>query len=149
MRRDPGASRKWSAAYEKTSKVGPHHTMFLVKREPKSSLAAVSAAPKSEYTRTGSYLGAWEGNKRSGVGVQVYAKDGSRYEGSWANDQREGEGSLFVERKAAGGAKLQALSYKGEWCGGVRHGRGKQFYANGDVCVRVLTKDSNFMKKTF
>lgn len=134
---DPGASNKWAIAYEKTSKTGNHFSMYNVKPNPKTALSSLSTVPHSDYTRTGSYQGSWEGNKRHGVGTQVSIKDGSRYEGEWNNDERDGRGSLFVQRKdtlaGASSSSTLVLSYKGEWRGGLRHGRGEHYYANGDV----------------
>ncbi len=141
---DPSASNKWALAYEKTSKTGNHFAMYNVKPNAKTALSSISSVPHADYTRTGSYQGSWEGNKRHGVGTQVFTKDGSRYEGEWNNDERDGRGSLFVQRKdnLAGGASSSSattttttlvLSYKGEWRGGLRHGRGEHYYANGDV----------------
>ena len=132
----PGESNKWALAYEKTSKTGNHFAMYNVKPNPKTALSAISSAPHSDYTRTGSYKGSWESNKRHGVGTQVFTKDGSRYEGEWNNDERDGRGSLFVQRKdtpTGGSSTTLVLSYKGDWRGGLRHGRGEHYFPNGDV----------------
>jgi hypothetical protein len=53
----------------------------------------------------GLYLGNWKNDKRHGVGKQeyysmnednVYAPDGSSYDGNWENDHYQGEGILTL-----------------------------------------------------
>lgn len=60
------------------------------------------------------YKGNWDGEIRTGKGVQVY-KDGSKYEGEWKDDKRNGSGKTFY----SDGSK-----YEGEWKDDKRHGSG-------------------------
>ena len=60
--------------------------------------------------------------KRHGSGVRVYP-DGSRYEGGWAGDQRQGFGVLV-------GGGDRGLRYEGGWRADARHGPGVESYGN-------------------
>jgi hypothetical protein len=49
------------------------------------------------YLNTGDfYLGSWHQDKRHGFGVQFY-KSGEHFEGTWANDCREGDDQCVLD----------------------------------------------------
>jgi hypothetical protein len=99
-----------------------------------------------EFSLTGTYLGEWEGDKRSGRGVQIF-RSGEKYDGEWADGKRTGVGIMYrcivpgVFEKTYEGGWLEGRwegsgvvedavgRYEGEFSGGVRHGRGVQRYA--------------------
>jgi hypothetical protein len=47
-----------------------------------------------EFSLTGTYLGEWEGDKRSGRGVQIF-RSGEKYDGEWADGKRTGVGIMY------------------------------------------------------
>ena len=121
--KDPEAFDRKRRAVARTYKAGEHRVQFFVRRAPpapRGSARAALAAGAPEYTPRGTYLGDWEADtatqstrgwssKRWGVGTQVFA-DGSRYEGSWFDNQQNGEGKLFVSRSSGGGSSSNSSS---------------------------------------
>lgn len=62
------------------------------------------------------YAGEWVDDQRHGLG-SFFQDDGSRFEGNWANNKREGDGRMVY------GADRSV--YEGQWSGNVRSGRGR------------------------
>ncbi|MEN2498309.1 MAG: hypothetical protein MHMPM18_002611 [Marteilia pararefringens] len=62
------------------------------------------------------------------------------YEGLWKNDQREGNGKLYLatllpheKLQSEKGYAERVLIYDGNWTKDKKHGNGRQCYLNGDV----------------
>ncbi|KAH9273091.1 hypothetical protein BASA83_004668 [Batrachochytrium salamandrivorans] len=94
---------------------------------PGDSMFASSSSkkPTVDDTRVGLrkvYAGAWEKDKRHGVGTFFYDA-GNVYEGSWVSNQREGWGRMMYADQSV---------YEGEWHAEHRHGQGILQLANGD-----------------
>eukprot|EP01051_Picozoa_sp_SAG22_P000536 SAG22_NODE_15_length_32914_cov_20.713546_10_plen_1879_part_00 len=70
------------------------------------------------------YRGGWKKDKMSGMGTYIEA-NGNRYDGIWANGQRQGRGTArYVE---------EGERYVGIWMRNLRHGRGRHYYGDGTV----------------
>ena len=61
------------------------------------------------------YEGEWKGDVKDGVGTLVFA-DGARYEGNFANDKASGFGKIV---------HANGDVYEGEWQNEQAHGKGK------------------------
>lgn len=61
------------------------------------------------------YIGEWKDGYRDGIGDAVFA-DGSTYSGTWAQDQRHGEGTFTSPHGSE--------KYVGQWCHGMKDGAG-------------------------
>lgn len=91
------------------------------------------------------YNGEWLDGKRSGLGVHTLPC-GSRYEGSYLNDKKHGNGVYewfdgdtyngeWKDGKMHGTGVFRVTTganYVGEWQHGKKHGQGVHTYANGD-----------------
>ena len=69
------------------------------------------------------YEGSWKNDKRNGEGTYYY-QSGAYYKGSWVDDQKEGKG-IFDWKDGS--------KYEGYWVEDKEHGHGKFVSANGDV----------------
>ena len=70
------------------------------------------------------FVGEWRGSgERHGQGSYIWAADGSRYDGGWVRNQREGPCGRM--RYANGDV------YQGEWRADKRWGRGAMYFAGG------------------
>ena len=88
------------------------------------------------------YSGTWLNNQISGLGTYTWP-NGDRYEGSFRNGQPNGHGTMYW---------TEGRKYAGKWRGGLRHGKGKQWDADGnrikgewqnDELVGLKESDSN------
>uniref|UniRef100_K3WS49 MORN repeat-containing protein 3 n=1 Tax=Globisporangium ultimum (strain ATCC 200006 / CBS 805.95 / DAOM BR144) TaxID=431595 RepID=K3WS49_GLOUD len=70
------------------------------------------------------FAGDWQRDQRHGLGT-FFHEDGSRYEGFWANNKREGDGRMLYGSDRS--------VYEGQWSGNVRSGRGTLTLVNGDI----------------
>jgi len=66
------------------------------------------------------YIGSFEDNAQSGPGLMRY-RDGSTYQGQWADSQPQGRGEL----------QSAHFVYRGEFAGGKYEGQGEVVYADG------------------
>ena len=74
--------------------------------------------------------------------VLMEFSDGSRYEGEFLNNQRNGYGVMVYQD----GAKYQEGSrYEGEWLNDMRHGNGEMIYLNDGRRLRGLFKENAFV----
>merc|ERR1711957_957383 len=85
------------------------------------------------------YSGQWHGNKKHGIGQQVYVGVG-RYYGYWENGNRHGEGVMTYENSDV---------YSGEWINDNKEGKfnqnkpkgaGKWVFVNGNVVEGEYTQ---------
>lgn len=68
---------------------------------------------------------------RHGVGRTVWARDGGEYSGEFSWDRFGGRGEKVYG--AADRARTGVAAYSGAWCGGLRHGVGRQSFVDGRV----------------
>lgn len=84
------------------------------------------------YVPTGSgkntYKGQWAKGRKEGFGEHITPT--TKYCGNWKGGMRDGEGTLWV-RKDSNSEWVRV--YKGQWKEDRKHGRGINWYANGDV----------------
>ena len=103
------------------------------------------------------YEGAWVEDKMEGKGTMLYA-DGAKYEGEWVGGLREGFGRMIWSKARSSGVEpdnltalaehegswkagkcdgngfglfLDGYTYKGNFSGGLAHGKGLLVYPNG------------------
>ncbi|MEM7245819.1 MAG: hypothetical protein AAF533_10780 [Acidobacteriota bacterium] len=86
----------------------------------------------------GVYRGHYRNGEKNGTGAYVNP-DGSSYCGSYRNGRRHGKGE---ERNSQ-----DRLTFKGEWCDGVRHGTGVD-YSSG-MAVKGIWKNGEFKRKAW
>jgi hypothetical protein len=67
----------------------------------------------------------FEDDRACGIGTLIYS-NGDVYEGSWDQDQRHGFGKFVSVHNG------QSVMYEGGWKDGIKEGRGKLTFANGD-----------------
>nr|XP_039274128.1 radial spoke head 10 homolog B-like [Styela clava] len=109
------------------------------------------------YSEQSWYEGDWVNNARHGFGVRRY-RTGNVFEGRWTNDKRHGEGTMrwlatnetyrgmwengvqhgygthtWYLQRVPGSQYPLRNEYIGDFINGLRHGRGKFFYASGAV----------------
>lgn len=72
------------------------------------------------------YEGTFKDGKRDGEGTCDYGRDSGIYSGEWLNDKRHGKGNMEWTDKS---------SYKGDWENDSEHGHGEMRYHNGDTYV--------------
>lgn len=140
----------------KSLKEGSHSTIYWVGKKERGEDGTLTGTHKEG----ASYQGEWQGDKKSGYGIQTYP-NGNKYEGSWENGARCGEGVLWI--RPAGQKKLRKLYiggwlkdkrhgkgtcfyknaeyYQGDWVSGRRHGQGQMRYANGDLYLGAWHDD--------
>ena len=75
------------------------------------------------------YQGQWCKGRKDGAGVHETAT--SKYEGHFLEGMRDGEGTLWLRADASSCAWNRV--YKGAWRSDKRHGRGTNYYCNGDI----------------
>ena len=73
------------------------------------------------YASGNRYEGTWMDDKKNGQGVYYFAS-GNRYEGTWMDDNMNGQGVHYY----ADGDR-----YEGTWIDGNRNGQGVHYYADG------------------
>eukprot|EP00927_Polykrikos_kofoidii_P022508 TRINITY_DN20980_c0_g1_i1.p1 TRINITY_DN20980_c0_g1~~TRINITY_DN20980_c0_g1_i1.p1 ORF type:complete len:459 (+),score=82.14 TRINITY_DN20980_c0_g1_i1:198-1379(+) len=120
----PKQTPLWRINDAKAMKAGQRGTIYWVGK----SIIGEDGAATGARSKGASYHGEWQGDKKTGYGVQVYP-NGDKYEGQWGNGVRDGEGTLWVPTGKAG--KLRKL-YVGGWKDDHRHGRGTCFFKNGE-----------------
>ena len=86
---------------------------------------------------THTYTGQWARGRKEGFGENLTKK--TKYEGMWKDGMQDGEGTLFLRDNESSPWKRV---YKGGWKEDKRHGRGVNWYENGDVY-------DGFLKTTF
>ena len=95
------------------------------------------------------YVGEWRGEgERHGQGSYIWTADGSRYDGGWVSNRREGprgrmrygngdvyQGEWQADKKWGRGVMYLASGgrYDGEWVNDQMDGEGTMMYCNGDV----------------
>lgn len=62
---------------------------------------------------------------KEGFGIEINKQEGTRYEGHFKDDLKDGHGKLSYE--------LTGDCYEGEWSRDNIHGDGKFSFSNGDV----------------
>ena len=77
--------------------------------------------------------------------------NGSSYSGSFANDKRNGQGTMSYGTahlgQSAGKKKREGLvSYKGNWKDGVKHGNGTEIYRFGQYSGKYEGEFQNGVK---
>ncbi len=87
---------------------------------------------------TGSrYEGIWRNNKREGKG-KFYWADGERYEGDYKNDRREGEGVYYW---------TNGEKYKGGWKNDKREGKGVFYNKKGKIVAEGIWKKDKLVEE--
>lgn len=74
-----------------------------------------SKASQKKPTLRKQYAGEWHRDKRHGLGT-FFHEDGSRFEGFWVQNNREGDGRMVYGRDKS--------VYEGQWSANVRSGHG-------------------------
>ncbi len=85
------------------------------------------------------YVGNTSKGKAYGYGIAIY-DTGSRYEGEWKNNLREGKGSFYW---------TDGQYYIGEYKNDLRTGKGTYFWPNGEKYVGEWRKDKRDGKGVF
>jgi len=110
-------------------------TVYLVKERKSQKESLLSGRKLQAYGKTASqkqyvtstvYKGEFVNNKRHGFGTQVWP-NGSKYEGDWAFDAREGRGEFFVKSKD----DTLRMVYSGSWLNDMKEGVGVWYGADG------------------
>jgi hypothetical protein len=84
--------------------------------------------PTADKEQPNTYQGQWAKGRKEGVGEHITEK--TRYVGEWKSGMRDGDGTLWTRpHRDAPWTRI----YKGAWRQDKRHGRGINFYSNGDV----------------
>ena len=84
--------------------------------------------PTADKEHPNTYQGQWAKGRKEGLGEHITEK--TRYVGEWKAGMRDGDGTLWTRpNREAEWVRV----YKGGWRQDKRHGRGVNFYANGDV----------------
>lgn len=78
----------------------------------------------------GRYTGILINDKREKIGIMEYT-NGSRYEGEWKNDQKNGKG-IFISSNYNRGRRITGLRYEGDFKNDKIAGWGVGIYTNGD-----------------
>jgi len=87
---------------------------------------------------TGSrYEGEWVDNHREGKG-KFFWPDGQRYEGEYKNDRRNGKGTYFW---------LNGEKYIGEWKNDQRNGSGIFYTKNNKIITKGIWKNDKLVKE--
>lgn len=84
--------------------------------------------PTSSKERPNTYEGQWAKGRREGFGEHITGN--TKYRGEFRAGLRDGEGTLWTRKNPSG---EWTRVYKGMWRQNKRHGRGVNFYPNGDV----------------
>lgn len=79
----------------------------------------VICSPFFRFKKGGKYEGSYANGKKHGEGT-FYYPDGSKYTGYWINDEKQGQGTYFY---------TNGDTYEGEWNQNMRHGQGTYTYA--------------------
>jgi hypothetical protein len=79
------------------------------------------------------YDGGWKNEKRNGYGIWV-RPDGTKYAGEWVDDKPDGLGML---------TNADGLIFNGEWKAGKRNGKGTLIYKDGTTLTGTW-KDGRF-----
>mmetsp|Transcript_15016 Transcript_15016/g.35543 ORF Transcript_15016/g.35543 Transcript_15016/m.35543 type:complete len:364 (-) Transcript_15016:31-1122(-) len=111
----------------KANRNGPHHTVYWVRGNPafEKSKTLGLASDESKYRDGARYQGDWADNKKDGFGT-LTSPDGTRYEGEFRANKRHGKGTLLIRR----GGKYRK-KYTGDWANNKRDGMGVYFYDDG------------------
>ncbi|EQC35380.1 hypothetical protein SDRG_07091 [Saprolegnia diclina VS20] len=124
-----GSNPLWKSWDAKSTKAGPHHSVYWVKHSAahasEDKYGNPNSHPTSRYTLAAKYNGDWANDKKAGYGTQVCA-NGNKYEGEWVDGKRHGKGTFWVKRHA----KLRK-QYSGDWAEDERHGLGVYYYEDG------------------
>lgn len=84
--------------------------------------------PTGDKDRPNTYQGQWAKGRREGLGEHITGN--TKYVGEYKAGLREGDGTLWT--RSSPDAPWNRV-YKGGWKNNARHGRGVNFYSNGDV----------------
>eukprot|EP00760_Papus_ankaliazontas_P039776 PhM_4_TR9780/c0_g1_i1/m.11928 len=84
--------------------------------------------PAGKGGKNHTYKGQWAHGRREGFGE--YLTDTVKYVGEWAGGMKDGEGTLWVRAKKTDEWRRV---YRGAWQQDMRHGRGVNWYENGEV----------------
>nr|UMO79852.1 Morn repeat domain containing protein [Pandoravirus aubagnensis] len=95
---------------------------YIMARDPCAMLKCMSL-----------YKGGWADGKRHGHGKALWS-DGTRYEGDWAYDRCDGQGTMVCANRNR---------YKGGWSAGQRHGHGS--YSTVDWIMGDAHVEGNFV----
>lgn len=117
-----GGSRRsgtqaWKTNDFRANKTGPHHTVYWVRHNPahaKSKKLGL-ATGDGKYLSGSRYQGDWVDNRKEGFGT-LTKPNGERYEGDWVANKKHGKGTLLVKV----GGKFRK-KYTGDWHENKRH----------------------------
>ncbi|TNV83004.1 hypothetical protein FGO68_gene12582 [Halteria grandinella] len=70
------------------------------------------------------YTGQWKFDRKHGQGIEIWSSGQSKYEGTYADGEREGFGTFSVKGE---------VIYQGEWHRNQMHGTGKYRLPNGGI----------------
>jgi hypothetical protein len=76
------------------------------------------------------YDGHWANNKRNGQGTMFWLTSDEKYEGNWEDNFQSGFGA-HIWLDGSTDSKLLRNRYVGYWRLGQRHGKGTFYYSNG------------------
>lgn len=101
----------------KANRNGPHHSVYWVRSNPafEKSVKLGLESDESKYRDGARYQGDWADNKKDGFGT-LTTPDGMRYEGEFRANKRHGKGTLLIKR----GGKYRK-KYTGDWVDNKRH----------------------------
>ena len=103
------------------------------------------------------YTGEFVNDKREGKGKLLASNGKTIYEGSWQNDEINGQGQLWYADRSRYEGELKAgrrngygklfnsenkLVYEGEWVDNLRHGKGTMTAADGSRKIGAWNYDS-------
>ena len=119
------------------------HGEGSMRYKPKPQAVTSLTAGKPRKKNTGNkpmegnlYVGSWAKDQKNGYGTMEWYDKREKYKGEWVDDKQNGRGEHVwmddrPESASLGTQKQMCNRYVGGWRGGVRHGVGTFFYANG------------------
>ena len=106
------------------AQVAVHGGMLVDETGTSAGVGAASHVGRIVLSNGDVFAGEWRGGgERHGHGSYIWAADGSRYDGDWVCNQREGP----CGRMRYGNGEV----YQGEWRADKRWGRGTMYFAGG------------------